>query len=133
MVIAQLTPIDISKRLWTFGKMDLKSSKFGMCILFTRIKCNFFQKVAFYTGQMDFLGWLFSKLDFWAEKVETNGHLVSHYKLLHLKRFRSKTAPTYFLTTISQCRWQSRRRSLRRQTHLIVNTLWYKYSFLFAI
>ena len=63
----------------------LKSSKFGMRVLFTSIKCNFFQKiafytnfqkVAFYTNQTLFLGWLFSRHDFWTEKVETNGHLV---------------------------------------------------------
>ena len=56
LVIAQFTPTDISKRAQTFGKIDLKSSKFGMCILFTSIKCNFFQKVVFYTNQMLFLG-----------------------------------------------------------------------------
>ena len=56
LVIAQFTPTDISKRAQTFGKIDLKSSKFGMCILFTSIKRNFFQKVAFYTNQMLFLG-----------------------------------------------------------------------------
>ena len=55
-----------------FGKMDLKSSFQGLRVLFTCIKCNFFQKVAFYTNQMDFLGWLFSKRAFWAEKVETD-------------------------------------------------------------
>ena len=64
LVIAQLTPTDISKCARTFGKMDLKSSKFGMCVLFTSIKRNFFQKVAFYTNQTLFLGWLFSKYDF---------------------------------------------------------------------
>ena len=56
LVIAQLTPTDISKRTQTFGKMDLKSSKFGMRVLFTSIKRIFFQKVAFYTSQTLFLG-----------------------------------------------------------------------------
>ena len=32
------------------------------------------EKVAFCTNQMDFLGWLFSKRAFWAEKVETDEH-----------------------------------------------------------
>ena len=66
LVISQLTPTDISKCARTFGKMDLKSSKFGMCVLFTSIKRNFFQKVAFYISQMLFLGRFFSKCDFWA-------------------------------------------------------------------
>ena len=66
LVIVQLTPMDISKRTRTFGKMDLKSSKFGMCVLFIIIKRNFFQKVAFYISQMLFLGRFFSKCDFWA-------------------------------------------------------------------
>ena len=47
LVIAQLTPMDISKRAWTFGKMDLKSSKSRMRVLFTSIKHNFFQKLNF--------------------------------------------------------------------------------------
>ena len=55
LVIAQLTPTDISKRTQTFGKMDLKSSKFGMRVLFTSIKRIFFQKVVFYTSQTLFL------------------------------------------------------------------------------
>ena len=68
--------LSLSKCPWTFGKMDLKSSKFEMCVLFKSIKRNFFQKVAFSTNQTLFLGWLFSKRDFWTEKVETNGHLI---------------------------------------------------------
>ena len=55
LVIAQLTPTDISKCARTFGKMDLKSSKFGMCVLFTSIKRIFFQKVVFFTSQTLFL------------------------------------------------------------------------------
>ena len=74
LVIAQLTPTNISKRAWTFGKMDLKTSFQGLGVLFTSIKHNFFQKVAFYTNQTHLKGWLFSKRDFWVEKVETNGH-----------------------------------------------------------
>ena len=73
LVIAQLTQ-QIYQNTQTFGKMDLKSSKMDLLVLFTSIKRNFFQKVAFYTNQTDFLGWLFSKRNFWVEKVETNEH-----------------------------------------------------------
>ena len=76
-VIAQDHPTDIWQSAQTFGKMDLKSSFHSLRVLFTSIKRNFFQKVAFYTNQTNFLGWLFSKRVFWAEKVETNGHLVT--------------------------------------------------------
>ena len=31
----------------------------------------------FYTNQTHLKGWLFTKRDFWAEKVETNGHLIA--------------------------------------------------------
>ena len=75
LVIAQLIPLDILKRAWTFGQMDLKTSFQGLRVLFTSIKCNFFQKVAFYTNQMHLKGWFFSKRDFWAEKVETTGYI----------------------------------------------------------
>ena len=47
-------------------------NKYQTCVLFTNIKRNFFQKVAFYTNQTLFLGWLFWKCNFWASKVETN-------------------------------------------------------------
>ena len=39
--------MDISKHARTFGKMDLKSSKSRMRVLFTSIKHNFFQKLHF--------------------------------------------------------------------------------------
>ena len=74
LVIAQLTPTNISKCAWTFGKMDLKTSFQGLRVLFISIKRNFFQKVAFYTNQTHLNCWFFSKRDFWAKKVETNRH-----------------------------------------------------------
>ena len=49
-------------------------------VLFTSIKCNFFQKVGFYTKLTHLKGWFFSKRDFWIEKVETNGHLLLNTK-----------------------------------------------------
>ena len=79
LVIVQLIPTDIWQRARVFGKMDLKSSFQGLRVPFTSIKRNFFQKVAFYIKQTDFLDWLFSKHAFWAEKVETKWHLIIVY------------------------------------------------------
>ena len=59
-----------------FWQNGLRGSKMELRVLFTSIKRNIFQKVAFYTNQTHLKGWLFSKRDFWAKKVETNGHLV---------------------------------------------------------
>jgi len=70
LVIAQLTPTDISKRARTFGNMDLKSSFHSLRVLFTSIKCNFFQKVAFYTNQTDFLDWFFQNVLFELKKLK---------------------------------------------------------------
>ena len=78
LVIAQLTPTDISKCAWTFGKMDLKTSFQGLRVLFTSIKCNFFQKVAFYTGQTDSLGWLFQNVTFGLKKLKQTGINLGH-------------------------------------------------------
>ena len=56
--------------------MDLKCSKLDLCVLFIIIKCNFFQKVAFYTHQIDFWAGCCQNVTFWAQKVETNGHIM---------------------------------------------------------
>ena len=74
LVIAQLTPTDISKCAWTFGKMDLKSSKFGMRILFTSIKRNFFQKLRFILTKRYFWAGFFQNMTFGLKKLKQNGH-----------------------------------------------------------
>ena len=56
--------------------MDLQSSINSNARFFTNIKRSFFQKVAFYTYQTLFSGWLFRKRAFWASNAETNGHLL---------------------------------------------------------
>ena len=74
LVIAQLTPTDISKRAQTFGKMDLKSSKFGMRILLTSIKRNFFQKLRFILTKRYFWAGFFQNMTFGLKKLKQNGH-----------------------------------------------------------
>ena len=72
----QLTPNGYPKTPKDFWKMDLMRSIFGMCVQSTIIKRNFWPKVAFCTNQMQILGQLFAKHNFWAPKVETNGYLM---------------------------------------------------------
>ena len=78
LVIAQFTPTNISKCARTFGKMDLKSSKSRMRVLFTSIKCKFFQKVAFNTSRTLFLGWLFPNVTFGLKKLKQTGTKILH-------------------------------------------------------
>ena len=90
--------------------MDLNSSFHTLRVLFTSIKCNFFQKVAFYTNQTDFLGWLFSKGAFWPEKVETNGHLIPSYFFCGAKLWSNLHLTTYAVFSVHiglslSCEW----------------------------
>ena len=62
-----------------------------MQILFTNIKHNFFQKVAFYTYQTLFLGQLFAKHNFLGLKVEPNGYLKLKEKRDNIKHTRNAT------------------------------------------
>ena len=58
-VIANSTPNEYIKRAPAFNKMDRYTSINSNAHSFTNIKRNFFPKVAFYTYQTLFLGWLF--------------------------------------------------------------------------
>ena len=72
LVITQLTQ-QIYQHAQTFGKMDLKSSKMDLLVLFTSIKRNFFQKVAFYTNQIDFWACFSQNATFELKKLKQTG------------------------------------------------------------
>ena len=72
----------------TFNKMNHQSSKYQARVLFSNIKRNFFQKVAFYTNQTLFLGWLFWKRNFWVSKPNTIFELT--FLKMQLLDFKTK-------------------------------------------
>ena len=80
VIFGRAQRIKIKMRM-SFLFMDLQSSINSNSRFFTNIKRNFFQKVAFYTYQTLFSGWLFWKRAFWASNAETNGHKFA--KLLY--------------------------------------------------
>ena len=68
----QLTSNGYPKTPKDFLKMDLMRSIIGMRVQSTILKRNFWPKVAFCNNQMQFLGQLFAKRNFWTPKFETN-------------------------------------------------------------
>ena len=78
LVITQLTQ-QIYQNAQTFGKMDLKSSKMDLLVLFTSIKRNFFQKVAFYTNQTDFWAGFFQNATFGLKKLKQTNTITPQH------------------------------------------------------
>ena len=58
--------------------MDQKSSKMDLRVLFTSIKRNFFQKVAFYTNQTDFWVGFFQNATFGLKMLKQMGTNLSN-------------------------------------------------------